>query len=31
MQIDGKDLLATLINLFAEQEGVRITYEIKEK
>ena len=27
---NGKDLLATLIKLFAEQEGVKISYEIKE-
>lgn len=27
----GADLLATLIELLAEQEGVKITYEIKEK
>lgn len=27
----GADLLATLINLLAEQEGVKITYELKEK
>lgn len=30
MQIDGKNLLALLIDLYAEQEGVKITYEIKE-
>ena len=27
---NGKDLLATLIALFAEQEGVKITYELEE-
>jgi hypothetical protein len=27
----GADLLATLIDLLAEQEGVKITYEIKER
>ena len=27
---NGKDLLATLIKLYAEQEGVKITYEIEE-
>lgn len=26
----GIDLLATLINLLADQEGVKITYELKE-
>lgn len=26
----GKDLLATLIKLLAEQEGVKITYEVEE-
>ena len=26
----GTDLLKTLIDLFAEQHGVKITYEIKE-
>ena len=30
-QPDGKDLLATLIKLFAEQEGVKIEYQIEEK
>ena len=29
MQPDGKDLLAILINLFAEQEGVKIQYELE--
>lgn len=24
----GKDLLAILVDLFAEQEGVKITYEV---
>ena len=27
----GKDLLNVLVKLLAEQEGVRITYESKEK
>lgn len=27
----GADLLATLIKLYAEQEGVKITYQIEEK
>ena len=27
----GVDLLAKLLDLLAEQEGVHITYEIKEK
>lgn len=27
---NGKDLLATLIELLADQEGVKITYEIDE-
>ena len=27
----GKDLLSTLVNLLAEQEGVKITYEIETK
>lgn len=27
----GADLLATLINLYAKQEGVKITYEIVKK
>ena len=26
---NGKDLLATLIKLLAEQEGVKITYELE--
>lgn len=26
----GKDLLATLIRLLADQEGVKITYELEE-
>ena len=26
---DGKDLLATLIELLAEQEGVKIIYELE--
>ena len=28
---NGLDLLATLIDLLAEQEGVKITYELTEK
>lgn len=28
---NGIDLLATLINLLADQEGVKITYELTEK
>ena len=28
---NGKDLLRTLIDLYAKQEGVRITYEIEER
>ena len=28
---NGKDLLATLIKLYAEQEGVKITYQIETK
>ncbi len=28
-EIDGKDLLKTLIDLLADQEGVKITYEIE--
>lgn len=28
-QPNGKDLLATLINLLAEQEGVKIIYELE--
>ena len=31
MTPDGKTLLATLIDLLADQEGVKITYEITEK
>lgn len=27
----GKDLMAILINLLADQEGVKITYELEEK
>jgi hypothetical protein len=30
-QLSGTDLLATLVNLFAEQEGVKITYELSKK
>lgn len=29
MRPNGKDLLATLIDLLAEQEGVKITYELE--
>lgn len=28
---NGKDLLAKLIDLLAEQEGVKITYKIEER
>ncbi len=28
---NGKQLLETLIKLYAEQEGVKITYEIEER
>ena len=28
---NGADLLKTLVNLYADQMGVKITYEIKEK
>ena len=27
---DGRTLLQTLIDLYAEQEGVKITYELEE-
>ena len=27
----GKDLIAILINLLADQEGVKITYELEER
>lgn len=30
MKPKGKDLLAMLIDLLAEQEGVKIRYELKE-
>lgn len=30
-QPNGRDLLATLIKLYAEQEGVKITYLIETK
>lgn len=30
MTPNGKDLLATLIDLLADQEGVKITYELRE-
>lgn len=29
-QPNGLDLLATLIDLYAEQEGVKITYEMEK-
>lgn len=28
---NGKDLLALLVDLLAEQEGVKITYEVEER
>lgn len=28
---NGKDLLKTLVDLLADQEGVKITYHIEEK
>lgn len=31
MKPDGKKILETLIRLLAEQEGVKVTYEIEEK
>lgn len=31
MKPNGADLLATLINLLADQEGVKITFEIEQK
>lgn len=30
MTPNGKDILALLISLYAEQEGVTITYELEE-
>lgn len=30
MKPNGKDLLTLLISLYAEQEGVRITYKMEE-
>ncbi len=30
MKPNGKDLLALLISLYAEQEGVQITYKMEE-
>ena len=30
MKPNGKDLLATLVKLLAEQEGVKITYKLEE-
>ena len=29
--LSGRDLLAILINLLADQEGVKITYELEDK
>lgn len=31
MKPNGKDLLATLVELLAHQEGVKITYTIEEE
>ena len=31
MTPNGKDLMALLISLYADQNGVTITYELKEK
>lgn len=31
MKPTGKDLLATLVNLLAEQEGVKINYNLEVK
>lgn len=31
MQPSGKDLFALLVELYADQMGVEITYELKEK
>jgi hypothetical protein len=31
MKPNGKEILATLINLLADQEGVKITFEIEQK
>lgn len=30
MKPNGKDLLALLISLYAEQEGVKVTYQTEE-
>lgn len=30
-KLSGKDLLATLVSLLAEQEGVTITYKLSKK
>ena len=30
MTPNGKDILALLISLYAEQEGVKITYEMED-
>lgn len=30
-QPNGKDLLALLVSLYAEQEGVKITYEVEKR
>lgn len=29
-ELNGSDLLRTLINLYAEQEGVKITYQLEK-
>ena len=31
MKPSGADLMAILINLLAEQEGIKITYELEDK
>lgn len=31
MKPNGNDILATLISLYAEQEGVNITYELEKQ
>lgn len=31
MKPNGKDILALLISLYAEQEGVQVTYKTEEK
>lgn len=30
MKPNGKDILALLVSLYAEQEGVRITYKLED-